>query len=196
MTSPLLLDARPLVPGTAMSASMQVGHVSSLLVRHVAGAFHSRSNLVPNAFPTGRNETKAAVFTISKERGRAGEIRTRGLLVPNQALYRAKLPPASRIALRNLRGRREALNCLARERKRALILDRSSASSACSEAARLRSGALPNERAEPAPPILNIDPALPIERIDPALPMLRIDPALPMLRTEPALNMLPRLRKL
>src|SRR5260370_17517746 len=26
--------------------------------------------------------------------GRAGEIRTRGLLVPNQALYRAKLPPA------------------------------------------------------------------------------------------------------
>src|SRR6266851_6437372 len=29
------------------------------------------------------------------KRGRAGEIRTRGLLVPNQALYRAKLPPAN-----------------------------------------------------------------------------------------------------
>src|SRR6266567_5007355 len=28
-------------------------------------------------------------------RGRAGEIRTRGLLVPNQALCRAKLPPVS-----------------------------------------------------------------------------------------------------
>src|SRR4029077_7743603 len=27
--------------------------------------------------------------------GRAGEIRTRGLLVPNQALCRAKLPPAA-----------------------------------------------------------------------------------------------------
>ena len=85
---------------------------------------------------------------------------------------------------------------MARERKPALILDRSSASSSCTAAARLKSGAFPNERAEPEPPMLRIDPALPIESIEPALPMLRIEPALPMLRTEPALNRLPKLRKL
>jgi hypothetical protein len=88
------------------------------------------------------------------------------------------------------------LNRLARERKRALILDRSSASSSCNAAARLRSGALPNANFAPDPPRLRMEPALPIERIDPALPMLRIEPALPMLSTEPALNRLPRLRKL
>lgn len=88
------------------------------------------------------------------------------------------------------------MNRLARERSRALILDRSSASSSCSAAARLRSGAFPNDSFDPAPPMLRIEPALPIERIDPALPMLRNEPALPMLKTEPALSRLPKLRKL
>src|ERR1700716_2140526 len=37
--------------------------------------------------------SKSTVFRVYKRDGRAGEIRTRGLLVPNQALCRAKLPP-------------------------------------------------------------------------------------------------------
>ena len=165
-----------------------------------SGMFQAFSTGVPTSRPTPsqtvKTRSESAVFSTAKERGRAGEIRTRGLLVPNQALYRAKLPPASRIASRTPRDRRETSNRLARERKRALILDRSSASSSCRAAARLRSGALPTERADPERPMLKIDPALPMERIEPALPIERIEPALPMLRTEPALNRLPRLRKL
>lgn len=78
---------------------------------------------------------------------------------------------------------------LARERKRALILDTSIAGTSGQETAL-------SSRALPAEPMERIDPALPIERIEPALPMLRIEPALPMLRIEPALNRLPKLKKL
>jgi hypothetical protein len=50
---------------------------------------------IPRQAPSKTVETrsKSAVFKVSKRDGRAGEIRTRGLLVPNQALYRAKPPP-------------------------------------------------------------------------------------------------------
>src|SRR5712692_5345448 len=71
-----------------------VGNAPSLLTRHVPGVFHSRSNPASNTFPNARNEIEIDRFRVSKRDGRAGEIRTRGLLVPNQALYRAKLPPA------------------------------------------------------------------------------------------------------
>src|SRR4029077_17225098 len=54
--------------------------------------------------PTG-TRSKSAVFEVSKCAGRAGEIRTRGLLVPNQALCRAKLPPAPRDSIRQPRPR-------------------------------------------------------------------------------------------
>src|SRR5216684_1778469 len=70
-----------------------VGNAPSLLTRHVPGVFHSRSNPASNTFPNGRNEIEIDRFKVSKRDGRAGEIRTRGLLVPNQALCRAKLPP-------------------------------------------------------------------------------------------------------
>src|ERR1700687_4547539 len=40
------------------------------------------------------SSTAPEVVSMGATHGRAGEIRTRGLLVPNQALYRAKLPPA------------------------------------------------------------------------------------------------------
>src|SRR5713226_3910452 len=52
---------------------------------------------IPCPAPSKTVETRSesAVFKAEKRDGRAGEIRTRGLLVPNQALCRAKLPPAA-----------------------------------------------------------------------------------------------------
>ncbi len=59
--------------------------------------FQEFSTAVPTARPaasqTVEMRSKSAVFNAEKRDGRAGEIRTRGLLVPNQALYRAKPPP-------------------------------------------------------------------------------------------------------
>src|SRR5712691_7815044 len=60
--------------------------------------FQALSTAVPTPRPApsqaAETRSKSAVFSDDKRVGRAGEIRTRGLLVPNQALYRAKLPPA------------------------------------------------------------------------------------------------------
>src|SRR5216683_4605516 len=60
--------------------------------------FQEFSTGVPTPRPTPSKaavtRSKSAIFSAQKRVGRAGEIRTRGLLVPNQALYRAKLPPA------------------------------------------------------------------------------------------------------
>src|SRR5713226_9394183 len=62
------------------------------------GRFQGFSTAVPAPRPTPsqtvETRSKSTVFGAQKRYGRAGEIRTRGLLVPNQALYRAKLPPA------------------------------------------------------------------------------------------------------
>jgi hypothetical protein len=41
---------------------VQVGPVSSLLVRQVPEVFHRRSNPAPNTFPNGRNEIKIGRF--------------------------------------------------------------------------------------------------------------------------------------
>src|SRR5207253_7715561 len=51
----------------AMLASLvQVGHVSSLLVRQVPGVCHSRSNPAPSAFPSGRNKIEIERFQRSE----------------------------------------------------------------------------------------------------------------------------------
>src|SRR5712664_4323651 len=57
---------------------------------------YRRTNAQPCVVEVDRGELLElrGVSGPLKRRGRAGEIRTRGLLVPNQALCRAKLPPA------------------------------------------------------------------------------------------------------
>ena len=47
------------------------------------GFFRGVPHPAPNAFQSGRNEIEiGSVFSAQKHVGRAGEIRTRGLLVP------------------------------------------------------------------------------------------------------------------
>src|SRR5579872_4498687 len=53
----------------------------------------------PAPYQAAETRSEPAILGAQKLIGRAGEIRTRGLLVPNQALCRAKLPPACAVAL-------------------------------------------------------------------------------------------------